>query len=119
MMLKRFPPRLQSADGLRGLQLKGLKWTVGHAYRNSLFYRARLDAAGVTPAGIRSLDELPASDVLSPRQIDSWLQTAGQPRAASDSDMGLDETEPDQMTLDQAPAEKPAETQASEGSAAT
>ncbi len=58
MMLKRFPPRLQSPDGLRDLQLKGLKWTVGHAYRNSLFYRARLDAAGVTPAGVRSLDDL-------------------------------------------------------------
>lgn len=54
--------------------------------------------------GIRSLDELPASDVLSPRQIDAWLQSANQPRAASDSDMGLDETEPDQLTLNQTSA---------------
>jgi segregation and condensation protein B len=54
--------------------------------------------------GIRSLDELPASDVLSPREIDAWLNTAGSPRAASDADMGLDETEPDQLTLDQAAA---------------
>ncbi|MBA3850402.1 MAG: SMC-Scp complex subunit ScpB [Opitutus sp.] len=54
--------------------------------------------------GIKSLDELPASDVLSPRQIDAWLQSANQPRAASDADMGLDETEPDQLTLDQAAA---------------
>jgi segregation and condensation protein B len=54
--------------------------------------------------GIKSLDELPASDVLSPRQIDAWLQSANQPRAAGDADMGLDETEPDQMTLDQAAA---------------
>lgn len=51
--------------------------------------------------GIKSLDELPASDVLSPRQIDAWLQSASQPRAATDADMGLDETEPDQLTLDQ------------------
>lgn len=52
--------------------------------------------------GIKSLDELPASDVLSPRQIDAWLQTSTRPRAVSDADMGLDETEPDQLTLDQA-----------------
>lgn len=53
--------------------------------------------------GIKSLDELPASDVLSPRQIDAWLQTSANPRAAGDSDMGLDETEEDQMTLQEAP----------------
>lgn len=52
--------------------------------------------------GIRSIDELPASDVLSPRQIDAWLQTSSQAHPASDAEMGLDETEPDQMTLDQA-----------------
>ncbi|MBI2511071.1 MAG: SMC-Scp complex subunit ScpB [Opitutae bacterium] len=53
--------------------------------------------------GIKSLDELPASDVLSPRQIDAWLNTSNQPIPANDSDMGLDETQPSQMTLDQAP----------------
>ncbi|MDB6166734.1 MAG: scpB [Lacunisphaera sp.] len=52
--------------------------------------------------GIKSLDELPASDVLSPRQIDAWLQTSNAPRGASDADMGLDETEEDQMSLEQA-----------------
>ncbi|MDQ5979208.1 MAG: segregation and condensation protein [Verrucomicrobiota bacterium] len=66
--------------------------------------------------GIKSLDELPASDVLSPRQIDAWLQTSANPRGAGDADMGLDETEEDQMSLPQgteaapveaAPAEKP------------
>jgi segregation and condensation protein B len=54
--------------------------------------------------GIKSLDELPASDVLSPRQIDAWLQTTQQQGSAGDADMGLDETEPDQLTLEQAPA---------------
>jgi segregation and condensation protein B len=54
--------------------------------------------------GIKSLDELPASDVLSPRQIDAWLQTSANPRPASDSDMGLDETEETQLPLDQAAA---------------
>lgn len=51
--------------------------------------------------GIKSIDELPASDVLSPRQIDAWLQTSANPRPASDADMGLDETEEDQMNLPQ------------------
>jgi segregation and condensation protein B len=55
--------------------------------------------------GVKSLDELPASDVLSPRQIDAWLQSASQPRAASDADMGLDETEETQMSLNQATPE--------------
>ncbi|MDP1578850.1 MAG: SMC-Scp complex subunit ScpB [Candidatus Didemnitutus sp.] len=54
--------------------------------------------------GIKSLDELPASDVLAPRQIDAWLNAANQPRVSSDAAMGLDETEPDQMTLDQTSA---------------
>ena len=49
--------------------------------------------------GIKSLDELPSSDVLSPRQIDAWLQTSAHPRAAGDSDMGLDETEEQQLSL--------------------
>jgi segregation and condensation protein B len=52
--------------------------------------------------GIKSLDELPSSDVLSPRQIDAWLQTSNSPRAASDADMGLDETEEKQLSLEQA-----------------
>lgn len=52
--------------------------------------------------GIKSLDELPASDVLSPRQIDAWLQTSSNPRAAGDADMGLDETEEEQLALQQA-----------------
>ena len=49
--------------------------------------------------GIKSLDELPSSDVLSPRQIDSWLQSANMPRSANDADMGLDDNEAQQMTL--------------------
>jgi len=60
--------------------------------------------------GIKSLDELPASDVLSPRQIDAWLQTSNNPRAAGDADMGLDETEEEQLSLQQAtpPSDTPA-----------
>ena len=41
--------------------------------------------------GARSLEELPASDVLSSRQIDEWLQTAMDAAHPSDRDMGLSE----------------------------
>jgi len=40
--------------------------------------------------GIKSLDELPASDVLSNRQIDDWLQTAASAtKPPADAEMGL------------------------------
>jgi len=39
--------------------------------------------------GVKSLVELPASDVLSPRQIDEWLQNAINPRTPTDAEMGL------------------------------
>jgi len=42
--------------------------------------------------GIKSLDELPASDVLSSRQIDEWLRTSANPaHTPTDRDMGLEE----------------------------
>ena len=39
--------------------------------------------------GVKSLDELPASDVLSSRQIDEWLKNATDGHKISDTDMGL------------------------------
>lgn len=39
--------------------------------------------------GVKSLNELPASDVLSSRQIDEWLKTAMNPTHLSDTDVGL------------------------------
>ena len=39
--------------------------------------------------GIKSLDELPASDVLSSRQIDVWLKTTSTTHTPTDTDMGL------------------------------
>jgi segregation and condensation protein B len=42
--------------------------------------------------GIRSLEELPASDVLSPNQISEWIRNATMPEEQiSDSDVGLAE----------------------------
>lgn len=40
--------------------------------------------------GVKSLEELPASDVLSAREIDAWLQKANNPQHVSDSEVGLD-----------------------------
>ncbi len=39
--------------------------------------------------GVKSLVELPASDVLSPRQIDEWLNQAANVRPPADAEMGL------------------------------
>ncbi|HEY1848123.1 MAG TPA: SMC-Scp complex subunit ScpB, partial [Opitutaceae bacterium] len=43
--------------------------------------------------GVKAIDELPASDVLTSRQIDEWLKGSGQGHAPNDLDMGLDENE--------------------------
>lgn len=55
--------------------------------------------------GIKSLDELPASDVLSSRQIDEWLKTTENSHTPTDTDMGLAD---EQLPLE-APAPEPAE----------
>ncbi len=55
--------------------------------------------------GIKSLDELPASDVLSSRQIDEWLKTSSNAHTPTDTDMGLaDEQLPLEATAAPAPA---------------
>ena len=41
--------------------------------------------------GVKSLDELPASDVLSSRQSDEWLKGNEASHTPNDADMGLDE----------------------------
>jgi segregation and condensation protein B len=54
--------------------------------------------------GIRSTDELPASDVLTSRQIDEWLRNAANPRNPGDAEMGMSE-EPRPMAAGSAPAQ--------------
>ena len=49
--------------------------------------------------GVKSLDELPASDVLTSRQIDQWLVDSSQVQKPGDKDMGLQE---EQLGLDAA-----------------
>ncbi len=57
-MKKSFMPFIKTKKELAELQLKGLKWTVNHAYRGSPFYRKRLEEAGVRPKDIRTLKDL-------------------------------------------------------------
>ncbi|HMK34424.1 MAG TPA: phenylacetate--CoA ligase [Desulfomonilaceae bacterium] len=53
-----FMPSYESYDELAEIQLNGLKWTVDHAYNGSPAYRKKLEAAGVKPEDIKSLDDL-------------------------------------------------------------
>jgi phenylacetate-CoA ligase len=49
---------LLTADALADLQLSRLQWSVRHAYKNVAAYRAKFDAAGVSPDDIRALEDL-------------------------------------------------------------
>ncbi len=53
--------------------------------------------------GIKELDELPASDVLSNHQIDDWMRRSDEePEEISDEDVGLSkEPRPDELPLDE------------------
>ncbi|ACU89501.1 ATP-binding cassette domain-containing protein [Desulfomicrobium baculatum] len=57
-MHKNFMPSFNSEEELKAHQLQGLQWTVRHAFEGSPAYRAKLEAAGVTPDSIQSLDDL-------------------------------------------------------------
>jgi len=60
--------------------------------------------------GVKSLVELPASDVLSPRQIDEWLKNATNATPPADAEMGLplEEGEGDSPNLAPVEVEHPA-----------
>lgn len=51
-------PSFNTTEELRQHQLKGLQWTVAHAYEGSSFYRQKLETAGVGPGDIRSLEDM-------------------------------------------------------------
>ncbi len=57
MATHRFLPHLP-AETLAAQQLAGLKWTVRHAFANSPAYRAKLEAAGIGPDDISTLDDI-------------------------------------------------------------
>jgi phenylacetate-CoA ligase len=54
-----------SRDELEAFQLVELRKLLGHAWRNVPFYRRRMDAAGLTPERVRSVDDLRQLPVLS------------------------------------------------------
>lgn len=55
---QRFAPEITTTEELAELQREGLKWTVAHAYNGSPAYRAKLDAANISPEDIKTLDDL-------------------------------------------------------------
>ncbi len=57
-MPESFMPSFQNSEALREHQLKGLKWTVQHAYEGSRFYRDRLDANGLGGDDIQTLADI-------------------------------------------------------------
>ncbi|MCP3954929.1 MAG: phenylacetate--CoA ligase [Desulfobacterales bacterium] len=57
-MQKTFMPPFENEQQLRAHQLQGLQWTVAHAYQGSAHYRKQMDAAGVKPGDIQSLDDI-------------------------------------------------------------
>jgi len=52
------PIETASRDEIAALQLQRMRWSLGHAYANSPFYRARFDADGVHPDDLKSLADL-------------------------------------------------------------
>src|SRR5690348_12015259 len=51
-------PKFASREALEAEQLRGLQWSIKHAYANTAYYRAKCDAAGVAPDDLKSLDDL-------------------------------------------------------------
>jgi phenylacetate-CoA ligase len=52
------PIETASRDELAALQLERLKWTLKHAYENSIVYRRKFDEAGVRPEDLNTLADL-------------------------------------------------------------
>jgi phenylacetate-CoA ligase len=52
------PIERASAHELKALQLERLRWSLKHAYDNVARYRQKFDAAGVSPAECRALEDL-------------------------------------------------------------
>ena len=55
-MKKTFMPVFKDQEQLYDHQLRGLKWTLSHAYNGSVFYKKQFDEAGLKD--IKSLDDL-------------------------------------------------------------
>jgi phenylacetate-CoA ligase len=51
-------PQIDSEESLRAQQLRGLQWSIAHAYANTKCYAAKCEEIGLTPADLHSLDDL-------------------------------------------------------------
>jgi phenylacetate-CoA ligase len=52
------PIEIASRDEIAALQLKRLKWTLAHVYKNVPFYKRTFDKKGVHPNDLKSLEDL-------------------------------------------------------------
>jgi phenylacetate-CoA ligase len=52
------PIEIASRDEIAALQLKRLKWSLRHAYKNVPHYRRKFDAAGVHPDDLKRLEDI-------------------------------------------------------------
>jgi len=52
------PIEIASRDEIAAVQLKRLKWTLAHVYKNVAHYKRTFDAAGVHPDDLKTLDDL-------------------------------------------------------------
>jgi segregation and condensation protein B len=76
--------------GLNKLQERGLIQITGRAELPGRPIQYGTTDDFLEFIGIKSLDEIPASDVLSNRQISEWLEQSANPRQLSGRDLGLD-----------------------------
>ena len=67
--------------------------------------------------GVKSLMELPASDVLSPRQIDEWLNRAANVTPPADAEMGLPDDPAAALLVGASPSLEPVEIEHAEDAA--
>src|SRR6185312_10361837 len=51
-------PAFTSRAELEVEQLRRLQWSIAHTYNNAPYYRAKCDAAGVSPMNVTSLTDL-------------------------------------------------------------
>ena len=86
--------------GLSRLLERELIYVVGRAELPGRPIQYGTTEAFLDFVGARALDELPASDVLSRRQIDEWLGRAMGGTQPSDREMGLSEEGEEQLSLD-------------------
>ncbi len=60
-----FIPQDLTEEKIQEIQLKGLQWTISHAYHNSPLYRDKFDKVGLKPEDVASLsilNDLPFTD---------------------------------------------------------